>query len=301
VDYGVSRGDFDWRRRLVRYFPAPETPVIDSLFFVESPNWNFQMEINGKVAIVTGAGGGGCGRAIAQRLAREGASVVVSDIDDAGGRETVRQIGAHGGRAAFFHADVTVESEIKALVAFAEATFGGLDILINSAGPHVAGNPLEAWVETIQGNLIATMQGTLHAIDAMRRRGGGTIVNFGSTSAMGHGRKHSPWPAYDVAKAGIVRLTTTLGWLKEKEGIRVNCIVPAWIASEEVKTFWEGITPEQRKELDAPDVLLTLDEIADAVIELVTNDSLAGRVMVLWNGEPRRLIQIGDPGYAKLE
>jgi NAD(P)-dependent dehydrogenase (short-subunit alcohol dehydrogenase family) len=259
------------------------------------------MEINGKVAIVTGAGGGGSGRAIAQRLARAGASVVVNEINDAGGRETVRQIEAQGGKAAFFHADITAESEIEALIAFAESTFGGLDILVNSAGPHVSGNPLEDWIQTIQGNLIGTAHGTLHAIDAMRRRGGGAIVNFGSTSAIGHGRKHSPWPAYDIAKAGIVRLTTTLGWLKEKEGIRVNCIVPAWIASEEVRTFWEGITPEQRKELDAPDVLLTLDEIADAVIELITNDSLSGRVMVLWNGERRRLIQNSDPGYAKLE
>ena len=259
------------------------------------------MEINGKVAIVTGAGGGGCGRAIATRLAREGASVVVNEIDDAGGRETVRQIEARRGRAAFFHADVTVESEIRALIAFAESTFGGLDILVNSAGPHFSGDPLENWVETIHGNLLGTAHSTLHGIEAMRRRGGGAVVNFGSTSALDHGRKHSPWPAYDIAKAGIVRLTTTLGWLKEKEGIRVNCIVPAWIASEEVKTYWGGLTPQERKERGAPDALLTLDEVADAVIELITNETLAGRVMVLWNGEPRRLIQNGDPGYAKLE
>jgi NAD(P)-dependent dehydrogenase (short-subunit alcohol dehydrogenase family) len=257
--------------------------------------------LNGKVAIVTGAGGGGSGRAIAKRLAREGASVVVNDIDDTGGRETVRQIEAADGKAAFLQSDVSIEAQIKTLIAFAEYTFGGLDILVNSAGPHFSQGPLENWVETIHGNLMASAFGILHAIEPMRKRGGGAIVNFSSTSALGHGRKHSPWPAYDIAKAAIIRLTTTMAWLREKDRIRVNCIVPAWIASEEVKEFWEGLTPQQRKEYGAPEVLLTLDEVAEAVLELITNDRLAGRVMVLWNGEPRRLIAEGDPGYAELE
>lgn len=259
------------------------------------------MEVSSKVAIVTGAGGGGSGRAIAKRLAREGASVVVNDIDEAGGFETVRQIEADCGKASFFRADVSSEPQIKALMAFAESTFGGLDILVNSAGAHFSQGPLENWVETIQGNLMASAFGILHAIEPMRKRGGGAIVNFSSTSALGHGRKHSPWPAYDIAKASIIRLTTTMAWLQEKERIRVNCIVPAWIASEEVKQFWEGLTPPQREEYGAPEVLLTLDEVADAVLELITNEKLAGRVMVLWNGEPRRLIAEGDPGYAKFE
>jgi NAD(P)-dependent dehydrogenase (short-subunit alcohol dehydrogenase family) len=259
------------------------------------------LEVNGKVAIVTGAGGGGSGRAIAKRLAREGASVVVNDIDEAGGRETVHQIEAGHGKAGFFQADVSSESQIKALIAFAESTFGGLDILVNSAGPHFSQGPLENWVETIQGNLMASAFGTLHAIESMRKHSGGAIVNFSSTSALGHGRKHSPWPAYDIAKASIIRLTTTMAWLREKERIRVNCIVPAWIASEEVKEFWEGLTPQQREQYSAPEVLLTLDEVADAVLELITDDNLAGRVMVLWNGEPRRLIAEGDPGYTKFE
>ncbi len=259
------------------------------------------MQVSGKVAIVTGAGGGGSGRAIAKRLAREAASVVVNDVDEAGGRETVGQIEALRGKATFFRADVSIEPEIKALIAFAESTFGGLDILVNSAGAHFSHGPLENWFETIQGNLMASAFGTLQAIESMRKRGGGAIVNFSSTSALGHGRKHSPWPAYDIAKAGIIRLTTTMAWLQEKERIRVNCIVPAWIASEEVKEFWEALTPQQRKEYGAPEVLLTLDEVADAVFELITNDHLAGRIMVLWNGQPRRLIAEGDPGYAKFE
>lgn len=259
------------------------------------------MEIREKVAIVTGAGGGGSGRAIARRLAREGAAVVVNEIDIPGGYETVRLIEAEGGNAAFFLASVMVENEIKALVAFAEAMFGGLDILVNSAGPHFEGGPLEHWSETLRGNLDAATHGTLYAIEAMRKRGGGAIVNFSSTSALGHGNKNSPWPAYDIAKASVIRLTTTLGFLGDTEKIRVNCVVPAWIGTHEVKSYWDGLTPAERKERGAPEVLLTLDEIADAVVELITNDNLAGRVMVLWNGEPRRLIAKGDRGYASLE
>ena len=159
------------------------------------------MEIRGKVAVVTGAGGGGQGRAVARRLAREGASVVVSDINDLGGRETVRLIEELRGRAAFFRADVGVESDVRELIAFSEQTFGGVDILVNNAGPYFHGMPLEKWTETIHGNLMGTIYGTLYAIEAMRHRGGGAILNFGSTSAVGHGFKPSSSPAYDAAKA----------------------------------------------------------------------------------------------------
>ena len=258
------------------------------------------MELSGKVAIVTGAGGGGSGRAVARRLALEGACVVVSDIDEHGGRETVRRIEAEGSRAALFRADVGVEAQVRALIAFAEKTNGGLDILVNNAGPYYP-EQLGHWSETVQANLLGTMYGTFHAIEAMRRRGGGAIVNFGSTSALGYGWKHSKSPVYDVVKAGVIRLTTTLAWLRERDGIRVNCLVPDWVATEEVQAYVNGLTPQQRKEGGVPDVLTTLDEIADAVVELVADERLAGRVMLWWSGQPRRLIPWGDPGYAALE
>ena len=91
------------------------------------------MEVRGKVAVVTGAGGGGQGRAVARRLAREGASVIVSDIHEVGGGETVRLIESQGGRAVFFRANVGDEADIRVLIAFAEKTFGGTDILVNNA------------------------------------------------------------------------------------------------------------------------------------------------------------------------
>jgi NAD(P)-dependent dehydrogenase (short-subunit alcohol dehydrogenase family) len=126
-------------------------------------------------------------------------------------------------------------------------------------------------------------------------------VNISSTSAIGHGRKHSKSPGYDVAKAAVLRLTTTLGWLRERELIRVNCLVPDWVASAEVKAYWDPLTPQQRRELGAPDSLSTLDEIAGAVVRLITDETLAGRVMIYFNGHPPQLIPVGDPGYAALE
>jgi NAD(P)-dependent dehydrogenase (short-subunit alcohol dehydrogenase family) len=260
------------------------------------------VEVTGKVAIVTGSGGEGSGRAIARRFARDGAKVVVCDINEPGGRETVRLIEGERGRAAFVRADVANKDDLANLFAFAETTFGGVDILVNNAS-DLAGSddPLGEWFDAIQIDLLGTMHATLLAVEAMRRRGGGAIVNIGSTSALGHGYKHGPWPGYDVAKAGVIRLTTTLARLAESEKIRVNCLVPSWVASPEVQAYVDSLTPDKRRARGAPDTLISLDEIADAVSELATDERLAGRVMVWWNGQPRRLISREDRGYAALE
>jgi len=259
------------------------------------------MQLDGKVAIVTGSGGGGTGRAVAQRFAREGAAVLVTDRKEAGGQETVRLIETAGGRAAFRPADVRIESEIKALVEFAEKEFGGLDLLVNNASSPDGYGLLTGWVDAVNLEILAPMHATLAAIEAMRRRGGGAIVNIGSTSALGHGRKHSSWPAYDVGKMAQMRLTTTLGRLRDSDNIRVNCLVPAWIASPGPKEYWESLTPEQRRERGVPDTLLSLDEVAGAILRLATDETLYGRIMVWWNGQPPKLIAQGDPGFQTLE
>jgi len=260
------------------------------------------MNVRDKVAIVTGSGGLGSGRAEARRLAREGAMVVVSDVNDEGGRETVRLIETEGGRAAFQRADMGVDAEVRSLVEFAIETFGGLDILINNASaPYRLDQPLEWWFEPVQVDLLGAMSAIRYAIPIMSSRGGGAIVNIGSTSALGHGRKHSGSPAYDVAKAAVARLTTTLAWLRETDNIRVNCFVPDWVAVPEVLEYWHSLTPDQRRQQDVPEVLTTLDEVCDAVMELITNEQLAGRIMVWWNGQERKLIAAGDVGYAAFE
>ena len=259
------------------------------------------MTLKDKVAIVTGSGGGGTGRATACRLAREGALVVVTDINQSGGHETVSRIESEGGLAAFCLADVANELQIRALFDFAESKFGGVDVLVNNASSPDGLGQLSGWVESIQTELLGPMRATLLAIEAMRRRGGGAIVNIGSTSALGHGRKHSRWPSYDAGKMAVMRLTTTLAPLRDQENIRVNCLVPSWVASPGPKVYWESLTPEQRKELGVPETLIQLDEIADTILRLATDESLFGRIMVWWNGEPPRLIPVGDPGYQRLE
>jgi len=258
------------------------------------------MQIQGKAVIVTGAGGNGSGRAIASQFARDGAPVVITDINEAGARETLRQIEDAGGRASFYPADVRSEKQVRKLVGFAEETFGGLAVLVNNASaPFHPDDPLEHWFDTVQTDFLGTMYGIRAAIDALRRAGGGAIVNISSISALWHGRPRSA-PAYDAAKAGVLRLTTTLGWLGEKENIRVNCLAPGWIASEQVRAYWEPLTPEERKHRGAPSRLLQLDQVADAVVRLATDKSLHGRVMVWWSEDEPRLIPWGDVGYASL-
>ncbi len=259
------------------------------------------MELRAKVAIVTAAGGLGCGRVIARRLAREGCRVVASDLDEAGALETVRLIEADGGQALANRCDVARDAELQQLFGIAIEHFGGVDILVNNAGPGPHSAPLEGWMETIEASLVGTMRATLLAIEEMRRRKGGAIVNIGSTSALGHGFKHSPWPAYDIAKAAVIRLTTTLGWLGESEKIRVNCVIPGWIASHEVATYVASVSPAERQARGVPDTLITLEQMADAVLGLITDQRLFGRLLLYVNDEPPRLISANDAGYASLE
>lgn len=260
------------------------------------------MDLNGKCAIVTGSGGGGCGRAIALRLAREGARVVVSDIQEAGGLETVRLIHADGSDAVFRRADVSREAEVRELIAFAEAAYGRLDILVNNAsGPEYgSGGPLDLWKETVEIELLGTMHTSRHAIDAMRRSGGGAIVNMSSISALWHGRRNRApaVPAYDAAKAGVLRLTTMLGWLGA-EKIRVNALAPGWIASPAVRSYVDSVPAADRQSRGVPSRLLTPEEVAGAVVRLATDESLCGRVLVWWSEDQPRLIEWGDRGYEK--
>jgi len=261
------------------------------------------VRLHNRTAIVTGSGGAGCGRAIAERFARDAAAVVVTDINDTGGEETVQRIRDGGGRAAFFHADVREEHQVRDLIAFAEDTFGDLAVLVNNAsGPFRPGFEMEYWVDTAMTEFIGALHAIRHAVMAMRRARGGAVVNVASISALWHGRRTPGGaPAYDAAKAGLVRLTTSLADLARTDNIRVNCLAPGWIATDGPRQYWESLSPERRQELGVPARLLTTTEIADAVARLATDDSLAGRVLLWWSDDAPRLIAWGDRGYLAAE
>lgn len=230
-----------------------------------------------------------------------GAAVVVSDINEAGGQDTVRMIECNGGRAAFFRADVRSELQVKELVSFAETTFAGLDVLVNNASAPHGGIEIGSWMDAIETDLLGAMYATRWAVEAMRRGHGGAIVNIASISALWHGRKTPGGiPGYDVAKAGMIRMTTRLASLAETDGIRVNCLAPGWIATDEVRRYWESLTAQERLARSVPSRLLTTDQVSEVVVRLAEDKSLAGRVLLWWSEGPPRLIEWGDRGYRDL-
>jgi NAD(P)-dependent dehydrogenase (short-subunit alcohol dehydrogenase family) len=254
------------------------------------------MEVRDRVALVTGGGGAGLGRAISLQLARAGAKVVVADIDEEGGATTIRHVESVGGEAAFVRADVIIEEDVLRMRAVAEETFGGLDILVNNAGrtpePHFPDASVEHWSRYLELNLRAPMLAIQAALEPMGRRGGGAIVNIASVAGVGFAPHSSP--EYSAAKAGLIRLTATLAPLGERMNVRVNCIVPNWIGTDEVKAEIDAMSPVERAEV--PDELTPPEELAEAVLHLVEDEAMAGRIMIWWTGEKPRLVPVTKRG-----
>jgi NAD(P)-dependent dehydrogenase (short-subunit alcohol dehydrogenase family) len=178
-------------------------------------------------------------------------------------------------------ADAKLSRAFKALFDFAESRFGGIDVPVKNASSPDRRGQLTGWFESIQVELLGPMRATLLALEAMRRRGGGAIVNLGSTFALGHGTKHSPWPSYDCGKMAIMRLTTTLAPLRDQENIRVNCLAPSWVASTGPQGVLGEPDAEQRKQRGVLETLihgnepwrLTVPPHHDAPKEQFTNAS----------------------------
>ena len=250
-------------------------------------------EVRGRVAVVTGAAAG-TGRVVAQRLATDGALVVVADVDTRGGLEAAQAIEAEGGRACFVDADMTSDDEVRRMIEFAEQELGGLHVLVNNAGggghvgPHYPDAQPDQWRATLELNLGGAMLATQLALDSMRRGGGGAVVNIASTAGIGFGLHASP--EYAAAKAGLIHFTSSLAGLRERMGVRINCVVPDWIATERALEELARMAPAERAAAPRP---RPPEEIAAAVADFIRDESHSGRVMVMWPGEPPRLL---DPG-----
>jgi len=243
-------------------------------------------QVEGKVAVVTGAGRG-IGRAIAVVMAGEGARIVVSDIEVASGEETVRTIREAGGNAVFVRADVTREADQQMLVRETVEAFGRLDCAVNNAGIDgdtalTADCSKENWTRVIAINLTGVFLGLKCQIAQMLQQGGGAIVNIASTMGI---VAHECVPAYVASKHGVVGLTrsTALGYVKEN--IRVNAVCPGNTRTaicDSLEKNW----PEVYKELIAGMPIGRLaepKEIARAVLWLCSDAAsyVTGHAMVV--------------------
>jgi NAD(P)-dependent dehydrogenase (short-subunit alcohol dehydrogenase family) len=184
----------------------------------------------GKSALVTG-GASGIGRAIALAYAREGASVIIADIDDVQGVATVRRIEQRGGRALYRHADASRAEDHEALVAAASNAFGRLDIACNNAGIRgdaalTADLAIEQWQRVIDINLTGVFLGVRAQLRAMLRTGGGAIVNVASILGKVGRERIAP---YVCAKHGVVGLTKTVALEYGAAGIRINAVGPGYL------------------------------------------------------------------------
>jgi NAD(P)-dependent dehydrogenase (short-subunit alcohol dehydrogenase family) len=182
-----------------------------------------------KVALVTG-GGSGIGEATVRLFVAEGASVVIADIQDERGRRVAEELGA---RAAYVHADVSREPDVRAAVADTVRRFGRLDCIFNNAGYGGVGGRIEetsiAGFDETMGVLVrGVLLGMKHAAPVMKRQGGGSIISTASVAGLRTG--FGPH-VYSAAKAAVIHLTRTVATELGEHGIRVNCICPGAIAT----------------------------------------------------------------------
>lgn len=225
-----------------------------------------------RIAIVTGAGSG-IGREISYQLAREGARVVASDLDDAGGGETAEQLRDRGARAIYVHADTSSPGDAEALVAAALAEYGGLHVAVNNAGvagpwAPVGDYPIDGWDRVVAINLSGVFYGMRYQIPAMLAAGGGSIVNVASILGQVGFRNAS---AYVAAKHGVVGLTRNAALEYGPHNLRVNAVGPGFIRTPMLD---KNLTPETMKSLEGQHAVGRLGrpaEVAELVIWLASD------------------------------
>lgn len=241
---------------------------------------------HGKVVIVTGASGG-IGRASALAFAASGASVVVSDLQDDKGEETVSLIKEKGGTAVFKHCNVADEGEVKALVGAALNEFGRLDFAHNNAGvnrPDSNQWDSEDWALSINVNLTSVMYCMREEIAAMLKSGGGAIVNTSSVNGL---IGNPSQPGYTASKHGVVGLTRSAALRYAKEGIRVNAVCPGVVDTPMVEAVAK--VPQYREAIEKMTPMgrmATPEEIARGVLWLCSDQSsfVTGHPLVIDGG-----------------
>jgi len=247
------------------------------------------MKLQDRVAIITGAAQG-IGQAIAQGLAREGAAVVIADLQEAKAQETVASINEAGGRALAMKVDVMHLPDLSAMVEQTLAHFGQVDILVNNAGILIIKPFLEVteadWERQLGINLKAAFFATQRVAEAMIRTGRrGRIVNVASTSAFT--ASTIPTVPYDISKAGVRMLTTSSAVQLAKHGINVNAIAPGTIDTELARSALEPEKLAKFGEVRIPIGRLGQpQDLVGAVVFLCSDDSdyVLGHTLVVDGG-----------------
>ncbi|MDH5361913.1 MAG: glucose 1-dehydrogenase [Aigarchaeota archaeon] len=237
-----------------------------------------KMKLSGKVALVTG-GATGIGRATSLLLAAEGAKVVVADIDQRGGEQTVRTIRRRKGAGAFIRADVSKASHAEKMVRFAVSSYGRLDILFNNAGIAGPNAPIhklseEDWDRVMNVNLKGVFLGSRYVVPQMIRQGGGVVINTASELGLVGSPGH---PAYSASKGGVIALTKAMAVGLAKHNIRVNCVCPGATDTALLKDFVKKRKKKKELQKIASDIPMKRlgrpEDIAKAVLYLACDDS----------------------------
>ncbi len=213
------------------------------------------MRLQNKVALITGAGSG-IGRETSLLFAQEGAKVVAVDINDAAGQETVDMIRAQGGEAIYVHADVSQAADCAAMVQKAEAEFGFLNVMFNNAGimhsqdDDAVSTEEAIWDLTMNINAKGVFLGCKYGIPALRRAGGGSIINTASFVALLGAA--TPQVAYTASKGAVLALTRELAVVHARENIRVNALCPGPLHTELLMKFLDTEAKKQRRLVHIP-------------------------------------------------
>jgi NAD(P)-dependent dehydrogenase (short-subunit alcohol dehydrogenase family) len=248
------------------------------------------MRLQGKVALITGAASG-IGREAALLFASEGARVVAVDIDETGAAAVAREIESSGGQAIAAGADVSIQSDALAMVQVAEDVFGALHVLFNNAGVMDPGDgdaeetDEAVWEQTLAVNLKGVWLGCRAGIPALRRAGGGSIVNTASFVALVGAA--TPQIAYTASKGGVLAMTRELAVVHARENIRVNALCPGPLQTELLMKVLDTDEKKQRRLVHVPMGRFgEAIEIARAALFLASDESsfVTGSEMVVDGG-----------------
>ena len=237
------------------------------------------MRLQSKRAVVTG-GASGIGRAICQLFAKEGARVVLADLDEVGGKETVGLIEMQGGQASFRRTDVSSETDVEELIRSAVATLGGIDIVVNNAAAFVFGKVEDVtkadWDKVMGVNVVGPANVVRFALPHLKQSTAGAIVNMASVSSLVAAPAFVP---YNSSKGAVLQLTRSLAMDLAPDGIRVNCVCPGSIltAATEKHIAFEGADRDEFLAAAADESLLkrngTPEEVAFAVLFLASDEA----------------------------